>query len=49
MKTFTYEYPVKVCFGDGIAKTALAAELAKYGKKCAAGLRRRLGQKGRYL
>lgn len=32
MNTFNYEYPVKVCFGDGIAKTALAAELAKYGK-----------------
>lgn len=32
MNTFNYEYPVKVCFGDGIAKTALAAELTKYGK-----------------
>ncbi len=31
MKKFTYQYPVKVCFGDGIAKTALAAELEKYG------------------
>lgn len=32
MNTFNYEYPVKVCFGDGIAKTALTTELAKYGK-----------------
>ncbi|MBQ8133765.1 MAG: iron-containing alcohol dehydrogenase [Clostridia bacterium] len=32
MNTFNYEYPVKVCFGDGIAKTALTSELAKYGK-----------------
>lgn len=32
MNSFNYEYPVKVCFGDGIAKSALAAELAKYGK-----------------
>lgn len=32
MNTFTYEYPVKVCFGDSIAKTAIAAELAKYGE-----------------
>lgn len=32
MNTFTYSYPVKVHFGDGVAKNALEAELAKYGK-----------------
>lgn len=32
MNIFTYSYPVKVHFGDGVAKAALAAELAKYGK-----------------
>lgn len=32
MNGFTYLYPVKVCFGDGIAQKALAAELAAYGK-----------------
>ncbi len=32
MNNFTYQYPVKVCFGDGIAKTAIASELVKYGR-----------------
>lgn len=32
MNNFTYQYPVKVCFGDDIAKTALATEFTKYGK-----------------
>ena len=32
MNNFTYSYPVKVCFGDGVAKDSLKAELQKYGK-----------------
>ena len=32
MNNFTYCYPVKVCFGDGVAKDSLKAELQKYGK-----------------
>ncbi|MBQ8083150.1 MAG: iron-containing alcohol dehydrogenase [Bacteroidales bacterium] len=31
MQTFTYSYPVKVYFGEGAARTHLAAELAKVG------------------
>lgn len=32
MNTFTYEYPVKVYFGEGAAKQHLKAELSKVGK-----------------
>lgn len=32
MNTFTYEYPVKVYFGEGVAKQHLKAELSKIGK-----------------
>ena len=32
MNTFTYEYPVKVYFGEGAAKEHLKAELSKVGK-----------------
>ncbi len=32
MNNFNYSYPVKVCFGDGVAKDSLKAELKKYGK-----------------
>ncbi|MDO4285662.1 MAG: iron-containing alcohol dehydrogenase [Eubacteriales bacterium] len=32
MNTFTYEYPVKVYFGEGAARKSLGAELAKVGK-----------------
>ena len=31
MNSFTYSYPVKTYFGEGAAKTALPAELARYG------------------
>ena len=31
MNNFTYSYPVKVYFGDGVAKESLKAELRKYG------------------
>ena len=32
MNSFTYQYPVKVHFGDKIAKDTLAAQLKQYGK-----------------
>ena len=32
MNKFTYQYPVKVHFGEQIAKSSLLAELDKYGK-----------------
>ena len=32
MNQFTYSYPVKVYFGEAVAKESLAAELNKYGK-----------------
>lgn len=32
MNQFTYSYPVKVYFGESVAKESLAAELGKYGK-----------------
>ncbi len=32
MNRFTYRYPVKVYFGEKIAKSSLLAELDKYGK-----------------
>ena len=31
MNSFTYHYPVKVYFGDGVAQKSLKAELRKYG------------------
>lgn len=49
MNTFNYSYPVKVYFGEGAAKEKLAGELGKVGEKCAAGIRRRLDKKERYL
>lgn len=32
MNNFTYSYPVKVYFGEGVAKNSLVAELSKYGE-----------------
>lgn len=32
MNTFTYEYPVKIYFGEGVAKQYLKTELSKVGK-----------------
>lgn len=32
MNTFTYEYPVRIHFGDKVTKSALVSELAKYGQ-----------------
>lgn len=33
MEAFTYEYPVKVYFGKGMAKQAISSELEKYGSR----------------
>lgn len=32
MNTFTYQYPTKVCFGEGVTIDSLKKELPKYGQ-----------------
>lgn len=32
MKEFVYSYPMKVYFGEGAARKAIAAELGRFGK-----------------
>ena len=32
MNTFTYQYPTKVCFGEGVTIGSLKKELPKYGQ-----------------
>ena len=32
MKEFVYSYPMKVYFGEGVARKAIAAELGRFGK-----------------